>query len=96
MHSILLWKFFIEVFAQNIPKGEQFKCNDAYYTFVAIDADNKPVKVPALEPQTEEDKKYYDGALRRRQVRLVLAGKLKPKDAHELRDYLVDQNIRNQ
>ena len=87
---------FIEVFAQNIPKGEQFKCNDAYYTFVAIDADNKPVKVPALEPQTEEDKKYYDGALRRRQVRLVLAGKLKPKDAHELRDYLVDQNIRNQ
>lgn len=87
---------FIEVFAQNIPKGEKFKCNDAYYTFVAIDSRNKPVKVPALEPQTDEDKHYYEGALRRRQVRLVLAGKLKPKDAHELRDYLVDENIRNQ
>lgn len=83
---------FIEVFAQNIPKGEKFKCNDAYYTFVALDSRNKPVKVPAIEPETEADKLYYEGALRRRQVRLVLAGKLKPKDAHELRDYLVEQN----
>lgn len=83
---------FIEVFAQNIPKGEKFKCNDAYYTFVALDSRNKPIKVPALEPQTEEDKNNFEGALRRRQVRLVLAGKLKPQDAHELRDYLIDQN----
>ena len=84
---------FIEVFAQNIPKGEKFKCNDAYYTFVALDSRNKPVAVPALKPETDTDKTYFDGALRRRQVRLVLAGKLKPKDAHELRDYLVSQNI---
>ena len=83
---------FIEVYAQNIPKGEKFKCNDAYYTFVALDSRNKPIKVPAIEPETEEDQKYYDGALRRRQVRLVLAGKLKPSDAHELRDFLVAQN----
>ncbi len=83
---------FIEVFAQNIPKGEKYKCNDAYYTFVALDSRNKPVKVPAIEPETDDDKIYYEGALRRRQVRLVLAGKLKPKDAHELRDYLIEQN----
>jgi acyl-CoA hydrolase len=83
---------FIEVFAQNIPKGEKYKCNDAYYTFVALDSRHKPIKVPSIEPETELDVKYYEGALRRRQVRLVLAGKLKPKDAHELRDYLVEQN----
>lgn len=87
---------FIEVFAQNIPKGEKFKCNDAYYTFVALDSRNKPVKVPSIEPETEEDQFYYEGALRRRQVRLVLAGKLKPKDAHELRDFLVEQNKAHQ
>lgn len=87
---------FIEVYAQNIPKGEKFKCNDAYYTFVALDSRNKPVKVPSIEPVTESDQFYYEGALRRRQVRLVLAGKLKPKDAHELRDFLVEQNKAHQ
>ena len=86
-------EIFIQVYAHNIPKGEKFKCNDAYYTFVAIDSKNKPVKVPVIEPETEEEKKFFEGALRRRQVRLVLAGKLKPKDAHELRDYLVEQNL---
>lgn len=79
---------FIEVYAQNIPKGEKFKCNDAYYTFVAINSRNKPIKVPAIDPETEEDKTYYEGALRRRQVRLIMAGKLDRKDAHELRDFL--------
>ncbi len=82
---------FIEVYAQNIPRGEKYKCNDAYYTFVAIDSRNKPVQVPEIKPQTEEEQKIFDGALRRRQVRLVLAGKLKASEAHELRDYLVAQ-----
>lgn len=76
---------YIEVFAQNIPRGEKYKCNDAYYTFVALDSRNNPVAVPALEPETEAEKIKYDGALRRRQVRLVLAGKLKPDDALELK-----------
>lgn len=84
---------FIEVYGQNIPKGEKFKCNDAYYTFVALDSRNKPVSVPPIKPETESEKLYFEGALRRRQVRLVLAGKLKAKDAHELRDYLIAENI---
>ena len=37
------------------------------------------------EPETEEEKKLYDGALRRRQVRLILGGKMKPDDATELK-----------
>ncbi len=76
---------YIEVFAQNIPRGEKYKCNDAYYTFVALDSRNNPVAVPALEPETDAEKIKYEGALRRRQVRLVLAGKLKPDDALELK-----------
>ena len=35
--------------------------------------------------QTEEEKAMYEGALRRRQVRLILGGKLKPNDANELK-----------
>jgi len=36
-------------------------------------------------PETEEEKKLYEGALRRRQLRLILGGKMKPQDAEELR-----------
>ncbi|MDI1235024.1 MAG: acyl-CoA thioesterase [bacterium] len=82
---------YIEVYAHNIPKGERYKCNDAYYTFVAIDSRNRPVVVPQLEPETEAETQKYDGALRRRQVRLVMAGKLKPEDAVELKAYLFDK-----
>jgi acyl-CoA hydrolase len=81
---------FIEVYAQNIPRGEKYKCNDAYYTFVALDSRNKPIVVSALEPQTEAQKIKYDGALRRRQVRLIMAGKMKKEDAAELKAFLID------
>ena len=36
-------------------------------------------------PETAEERERYDGALRRRQLRLVLAGKMKPADATELK-----------
>jgi acyl-CoA hydrolase len=79
---------YIEVFAQNIPRNEQYKCNDAYYTFVAIDSRNRPIPVPTLEPETEAEKLKYEGALRRRQIRLVMAGKLDKDQATELKAYL--------
>ena len=80
---------FIEVFAENVPSGGRVKSNEAYYTFVALDGRNKPVTVPELTPQTEEEVLKYEGALRRRQVRLILAGKMKPEDAQELKNLFV-------
>ena len=77
---------FIEVWAENIPRGEKIKCNDAYYTFVALDSRNKPVLVPELIPQSSEEIEKFAGALRRRQLRLVMAGKIKPEDALELKN----------
>jgi acyl-CoA hydrolase len=75
----------LEVWAQNIPSGTRVKSNEAYYTFVALDQDGKNVAVPELVPVTEEEIVLFDGALRRRQLRLVLAGKMEPHDATELR-----------
>jgi len=75
----------IEVWAENIPKGTKFKCNEAYYTFVAVDGHGSPLPVPELKPETEDELKRYDGALRRRQLRLILAGRMKPDDATELK-----------
>ncbi len=80
---------YIEVYAQNIPRNEVYKCNDAYYTFVAIDSRNNPIKVNEVEPETEEERQKFDGALRRRQIRLIMAGKLKPEDAPEIKALFV-------
>ena len=76
---------YIKVWAENIPSGEKFLSNEAYYTFVALDRNGSPVHVFGLEPETEEEKKRFDGALRRRQLRLILAGKMKPDEATELK-----------
>ena len=43
-----------------------------------------PIAVDKIKPESEEEQKRYDGALRRRQLSLVLAGKMKAKDASEL------------
>lgn len=63
----------------------KYKSNEAYYTFVSLDPNGKPRKVNQLIPENEEEKKLYDGALRRRQLRLILGGKMKPQDAVELK-----------
>jgi len=74
-----------DVWVEDQVSGDKIPCNSAIYTFVAVDQAGHPSRVPEVEPQTEEEKKRYDGALRRRQLRLILAGKLKPADATELK-----------
>lgn len=74
------------VWAQNIPSGTKVRSNEAFYTFVAIDQNGRTITVPQLETETDEEEKLYDEALQRRELRLVLAGKLKPKDATELQN----------
>ena len=76
---------FIDVWAESRKAGKKVKCNEAIYTFVAVDENGKPTKVPDVIPETEEEKKRFDGALRRRQLSLILAGKMKPGDATELK-----------
>lgn len=76
---------YIEVFSENIPDGEKIKSNSAFFTFVAVDKQGKPKPVPELIPESEHEKELYAGALRRRQLRLVLAKRMKPEDAKELK-----------
>lgn len=75
----------LDVWAQNIPSGTKVKSNEAYYTFVALDQNGRTIPVPELVPETPEETVLFDGALRRRQLRLILAGKMKPHDATELK-----------
>ena len=76
---------FIDVWVENNNTGERKKCNEAIYTFVAVDQLGNPINVPECVPESEEEKKRFDGALRRRQLALILAGKMKPTDATELK-----------
>ncbi|MBB5395854.1 acyl-CoA thioesterase [Mucilaginibacter sp. AK015] len=75
----------LDVYAQNIPSGTKVKSNEAYYTFVALDQNGRTIPVPPMLPETDEEVALYDGALRRRQLRLILGGKMKPDDATELK-----------
>jgi acyl-CoA hydrolase len=76
---------YMKVWGEDALRQYKYKSNEAYYTFVALDQFGKPHAVPALVPETEEDKKLFEGALRRRQLRLILGGKMKPDDATELK-----------
>ncbi len=75
----------LDVWAENIPSGTRAKSNEAYYTFVALDEHGKTVTIPTIEPETEDEIELFEGAMRRRQLRLVLGGKMNAKDANELR-----------
>jgi acyl-CoA hydrolase len=75
----------LSVWGESFTGQERYKSNEAYYTFVALDINRKPTLVPPLVPLTDQDKILYDGALRRRQLRLILGGKMKPEEAQELK-----------
>lgn len=75
---------FIDVTVENHTDGTKTKCNEAIYTFVAVDQLGRPINVPSCIPQTEIEKERYEGALRRKELSLILAGKMKPADAVEL------------
>jgi acyl-CoA hydrolase len=76
---------FIEVTAEDIPANKKIMTHRAFFTFVAVDQNGKPIEVPEVVPETAEEIEFFEGALRRRQLRLVLAQRMKPEEAVELR-----------
>ena len=76
---------FVDVWMEHRTIGERQKCNEAIYTFVAVDQLGKPIEIPAIIPESEQEKTRFDGALRRRQLSLILASRMKPSQATELK-----------
>lgn len=78
-------EIYIDVWIEDRESGLRDKANEAIYTFVAVDDTGRPVRIPELVPETKLEKERFEGALRRRQLSLVLAGKMKPDEATELK-----------
>ena len=81
---------YIDVWMEDRFSGERIKANEAIYTFVAVDDSGSPTLVPELKPETDLEVERFEGALRRKQLSLVLSGKMKPSDATELRALFID------
>ncbi len=80
-------EIFVEVFVHDIKGQNPRKSNTAYFTFVALDdKKKKPIKVSPVIPLTDEEQRQYEGASRRREVRLILGGRIRPEDAKDLKE----------
>jgi len=85
-------EIYVEVSAADITGGNARKSNHAYLTFVALGAESKkPISVPPLRPLTSEELKLHESAIRRRELRLILSGRMKPEEAVEIKDFFKDK-----
>ena len=83
---------YVEVHSRDIRGGIAKKSNHAYFTFVALDEDKKtPIQVPKCVPVSTEELKRYEGASRRRELRLILSGRIKPEQAEEIKMYFSEK-----
>ena len=82
-------EIYIDVWIEDRESGQRNKANEGIYTFVAVDDTGRPVEVAPIIPETELEKQRFDAALRRKQLSLVLAGKMKPSEATELKALFV-------
>jgi acyl-CoA hydrolase len=80
----------IDVSVEDQVTGKKIKCNDAIYTFVAVDQHGRPIQVHELIPESDQEKERYEAALRRKQLSLILAGKIKPSEATELKKLFLE------
>jgi acyl-CoA hydrolase len=67
----------VRVEAEHVPTGEIAHTCSAYLTMVSLGSDEKPVPVPALDPETPEDERRHRDANRRRELRLAASGELR-------------------
>ena len=84
-------EIFLDVWIEDRESGEKTKANEAIYTFVAVDETGRPVRVGDIHPETDLEIQRFEGALRRKQLSLVLAGKMKPTDATELKALFIGE-----
>jgi acyl-CoA hydrolase len=79
----------LNVWAENPREQSRRKCNRAFFTFVALDDEGRPVDVPPIHPETDEEKIRYENAGKRREMRLLMSGRIKLEDAEQMKEDLL-------
>lgn len=74
----------VGVRTENLFTGDSRQSNEAYLTFVAVDQSGNPIPVNKIEPETENEQRWYKEALQRREIRLFLSGRLTLNDSEHL------------
>jgi acyl-CoA hydrolase len=59
----------VKVWVENYIEDEAHHVSSAYLTFVAVDREGKHLPVPAVVPESEEERRRYEDAGRRREIR---------------------------
>ncbi|WOC51665.1 Acyl-CoA hydrolase [Bergeyella porcorum] len=83
-------EIYVDVWLDDPIANKKIHTNEGIYTFVAVDEYNKPVPIPQMEPETDLEKERYAAAFRRRELSLILSGRMKPKDSVELKKLFQD------
>ena len=81
----------IDVSCEDLSSGSKRHSHVAYYTFVAVDQSGRPIPITPIIPETETEKQWYEEALRRRELRLLLAGRMELNEAKGLQEYIKSQ-----
>nr|WP_022834563.1 acyl-CoA thioesterase [Salisaeta longa] len=79
----------LNVWAENPREQTRHRCNRAFFTFVAIDDAGVTVPVPPVQPETTEERERYEAATKRREMRLLLAGRIDLDEATRLKPDLL-------
>jgi len=67
----------VTVIKENPRTGEEIKATSAYLTFVGLDKYKKPVKIPKIKPETEDEIRRFENAELRVKSRRELVKNLK-------------------
>lgn len=83
-------EIYCDVWLDNPITKEKIHTNEGIYTFVAVDQENKPLAVPEVIPETQQEKERFAAALRRKELSLILSGRMKAQDSVELKKLFED------
>lgn len=64
-------EIFCKVIAEDLETGERRIAATAFFTFVPLDENNRPLEVPGVIPETEEEKFLYDTGKEREKIRRI-------------------------
>lgn len=78
-------EIYVDVWLDDPINHKKIQTNKGIYTFVAVDEFNRPIPIPEMEPETDLEKERFAAALRRKELSLILSGRMKPSESIEIK-----------